>query len=199
MDNYPTEVKEKLNSIIDNISNVSWLYCTTPGHNFTRSRKLDFASTMRLIIAMGGGTVNEEMMEFFQYDLDRSPTQSAFNQQRSHIKFEAFQQLFQDFVKAYPGTKLYDGYQLLACDGSHVVYATNPLNTEDYVKPKKEGDRGYNQLHLNALYDVINRTFVDAIIQPGVKQDEHLALYGYVRAFRTIESFPYDPYIRSWL
>ena len=183
MDNYPTEVKEKLNSLIDDIANVSWLYCTDPGHNFIRSRKLDFAHTMRLIIAMGGGTVNEEMMEFFHYDLDRSPTQSAFNQQRSHVKFEAFQELFQGFVNAYPGTKLYDGYQLLACDGSHVVYATNPQNTDDYVKPQKEGDRGYNQLHLNALYDIVNRTFVDAIIQPGVKQNEHLALYDMLEHF----------------
>ena len=55
MDNFPTEVKEKLNSLIDDIANVSWLYCTDPGHNFTRSRKLDFANTMRFIIAMGGG------------------------------------------------------------------------------------------------------------------------------------------------
>lgn len=52
--------------------------------------------------------LNAEMMEFFQYELDRSPTQLAFNQQRSHIKFEAFRQLFQDFVSAYPGNKLYD-------------------------------------------------------------------------------------------
>lgn len=188
MDNFPTEVKEKLNSLINDIANVSWLFCTDPGHSFIRSRKLDFANTMRLIIAMGGGTVNEEMMEFFRYDLDLCPTQSAFNQQRSHIKFEAFQQLFQDFVSSYPENKLYDGYQLLACDGSHVVYATNPQNTDDYVKPQKEGDKGYNQLHLNALYDIVNRTFVDAIIQPGVKQDEHLALYDMLEHFE-----PSDP------
>lgn len=74
------------------------------------------------------------------------------------------------------------------CDGSHVVYATNPQNTNDYVKPQKEGDKGYNQLHLNALYDIVNRTFVDAIIQPGVKQDEHLALYDMLEHFE-----PYDP------
>lgn len=48
MDNFPTEVKEKFNSLIDDIVNVSWLYYTDPGHNFTRSRKLDFSNTMRL-------------------------------------------------------------------------------------------------------------------------------------------------------
>ena len=104
MTNYPTLVKEKLYSLIDDIADVSWLYCTNPGHNFTRNRKLDFATTMKLIIAMEGGTVCEEMMEFFNYNLT-SPTPSAFNQQRSHIKHEAFYQLFSDFAAAYPGTK----------------------------------------------------------------------------------------------
>ena len=175
MTNYPTLVKEKLYSLIDDIADVSWLYCTNPGHNFTRNRKLDFATTMKLIIAMEGGTVCEEMMEFFNYDLT-SPTPSAFNQQRSHIKHEAFHQLFSDFAAAYPRTKYLDGYQILACDGSHVVYATDPKNVDDYVKPRKEGDKGYNQLHLNALYDIINRTYIDAVIQPGVKMNEHAAL-----------------------
>ena len=175
MTNYPTLVKEKLYSLIDDIADVSCLYCTNPGHNFTRNRKLDFATTMKLIISMEGGTVSEEMMEFFNYDLT-SPTPSAFNQQRSHIKHEAFHQLFSDFAAAYPRTKYLDGYQILACDGSHVVYATDPKNVDDYVKPRKEGDKGYNQLHLNALYDIINRTYIDAVIQPGVKMNEHAAL-----------------------
>ena len=105
MTNYPTLVKEKLYSLIDDIADVSWLYCTNPGHNFTRNRKLDFATTMKLIIAMEGGTVCEEMMEFFNYDLT-SPTPSAFNQQRSHIKHEAFHQLFSVFAAAYPRSLL---------------------------------------------------------------------------------------------
>lgn len=185
MNNFPTEVKEKLNSLIDTLSDISWLYSTDPKRNFTRKGKLSFADTMKLIIAMEGGTVNEEIMEFFNYNLDTTPSQSAFNQQRSHIKFEAFQQLFQDFVAAYPSKKIYNGYTILACDGSHVVYATDPNNIDDYVKPVKPGDKGYNQLHLNALYDIINRTFVDAIIQPGVKQDEHLALHEMIERFET--------------
>lgn len=188
MNNFPTEVKDKLYSLIDTLSDASWLYCTNPGHNFTRKGKLSFADTMKLIIAMEGGTVNEEIMEFFQYNLDRSPSQSAFNQQRSHIKFEAFQQLFLDFASAYPGKKTYKGYSILACDGSHVVYATNPDNINDYVRPRKSGEKGYNQLHLNALYDIINRTYVDAIIQPGVKQDEHLALHQMIEHYE-----PEDP------
>ncbi|MGN1158471.1 MAG: IS4 family transposase, partial [Agathobacter sp.] len=186
MNNYPTLIKEKLYSLIDDIADVSWLYCTNPGHNFIRNRKLDFATTMKLIIAMEGGTVSEEMMEFFNYDLT-SPTPSAFNQQRSHIKPEAFYQIFSDFVSAFPGTKYLDNYQILACDGSNVVYATNPFNTEDFVKPRKKDDKGYNQLHLNALYDIINRTYIDAIIQPGVKQNEHSALHSMLEHFDPVD------------
>lgn len=182
MNNYPTLVKENLYSLIDDISNVSWLYCTNPGHDFTRDRKLNFATTMKLIIAMEGGTVSEEMMEFFNYDL-ASPTPSAFNQQRAHIRSDAFYQLFSNFASAYPGTKYLDNYQILACDGSNVVYATNPNNTEDFVKPRKEGDKGYNRLHLNALYDIINRTYIDALIQPGVNENEHLALHSMLEHF----------------
>lgn len=55
MNNYPTLAKEKLYSLIDDIS---WLYCTNPGQNFTRNRKLDFTTTMKLIIAMEGGTIS---------------------------------------------------------------------------------------------------------------------------------------------
>lgn len=182
MNNYPTLVKENLYSLIDDISNVSWLYCTNPGHDFTRDRKLNFATTMKLIIAMEGGTVSEEMMEFFNYDL-ASPTPSAFNQQRAHIRSDAFYQLFSNFASAYPGTKYLDSYQILACDGSNVVYATNPNNTEDFVKPRKEGGKGYNRLHLNALYDIINRTYIDALIQPGVNENEHLALHSMLEHF----------------
>ena len=176
MNNFPTEVKQKLNDIIDDIASVSWLYCTNPGHNFTRNRKLSFAETMKLIIAMEGDTVNKEIMEYFNYDLESAPSQSAFNQQRSHIKPEAFEVAFKDFVDAYPPTQSYDGYRILACDGSNIVYTTNPDNVNDYVTYKTRIGHNYNQLHLNALYDIVNRVFVDAIIHPGVKSDERAAL-----------------------
>lgn len=185
MNTYPTQVKEKLFSLVDDIASVSWLYCTNPGHNFTRFKKLSFADTMKLIISMEGGTVNEEMMEFFQYNLDSCPSQSAFNQQRSHIKVEAFQQLFLDFVDAYPGVKFMDNYRILAADGTNVVYTTNPDYVDDYVTYDTRIGHNYNQLHLNAFYDIVNRTFVDAIIQPGVKSDERLALHDMIEHLET--------------
>ncbi|MCR5343424.1 MAG: hypothetical protein K6E70_08715 [Butyrivibrio sp.] len=79
MNNFPSEVKQTLDSIINDMAQVAWLYSTKPGHSFTRTGKLGFANTISLIIAMEGGTISEEMMEYFDYDLS-SPTSSAFVQ-----------------------------------------------------------------------------------------------------------------------
>lgn len=60
---------------------------------------------MSLIISMEGGTIGEEMMEHFNYDLN-FPTPSAFVQQRTMIKLEAFQYLFKEFTSRYHTPKL---------------------------------------------------------------------------------------------
>ena len=176
MNNFPSEVKQTLDNIINDIANVAWLYSSRPGHAFTRTGKLGFAKTMELVIAMEGGTLSDEIMEYFNYDLN-SPTPSAFVQQRSMLKLEAFQYLFKEFTNHYHSPKYKNGYSILAADGTKVVYATNPANVDDYVKPDKEGERGYNHLHLNAFYDIVTGCYVDAIIQHGIRQDEREALH----------------------
>ncbi len=184
MNNFPSVVKQTLDNIINDMASVAWLYSTKPGHSFTRAGKLGFAKTMSLVIAMEGGTISEEMMEYFNYDLN-SPTASAFVQQRSMIKPEAFQYLFKEFTGHYHTPKYKNGYSILAADGTKVVYATNPANVDDYVKPDKEGDRGYNHLHLNALYDIVTGCYVDALIQPGIRQDEREALHTMINNYDT--------------
>lgn len=188
MNNFPNELKQRLHLLIDQIADYSWLYSTNPGHVFSRKRKLDFATVMKLIISMEGGTLSEEMMEFWNYDLS-CPTPSAFVQQRSHIYAEAFHQLLLNFNDSLPSSGSSSTYRILACDGSQVVYTLNPDNTDDYFSHESDdGSFGYNALHLNALYDISNRIFIDAIIQNGVKHNEHEALHTMLDRFE-----PADP------
>ena len=86
MHDFHTNVKEKLNSIIKEISENHWLFSYNPGHDFMRQDigKLSFFDTMRLIIGMGKGSTNDEIMDYFDLDPDLIPTQSAFIQRRSH-------------------------------------------------------------------------------------------------------------------
>ena len=58
------------------------------------------------------------------------------------------------------------GYKLYAVDGSDVVFATNPLS-EAYMKTQK-----YNMYHMNAMYDLLNHTYKDLIIEPKPSYSE---------------------------
>lgn len=188
MNNYPNQLRQTLDESINRVAEHSWIYSTAPGHCFMRKRgKLDFVTTMKLIINMEGSTVGDEIAQFFNYSLD-APSESAFNQRRSLIQPLAFEHVFRKFVEAAPGKNTLDGYTILACDGSKVVYATDPSITEDFVLPRKPGDRGFNHMHVNALYDITNRIFVDALIQPGVNQDERQALLDMLEHYK-----PKDP------
>lgn len=180
MNHYPEKVKEKLLSILKTMSESHWLFSKNPGHDFMRqdSGKLSFYDTMKLIISMGKGCTDEEIIQYFDMDFDKIPSQSAFNQRRSQISLDAFRTLFQEFSTSFPTTThQFKGHCILAADGTHTVYSTNPQILEDYNKPYLEEHRGYNHMHLNAFVDVISKSFLDVTIQPGQCPNERAALH----------------------
>ena len=113
MNDYPSNVKQKLNSIIADMSEHHWLLSNNPGHNFMRQHqgKLSFYDTMRLIIDMGKGTTNDEIMDYFDMVPDLIPSQSAFNQRRSQISLSAFEYLFRKYIVT--ADRGYESYDLL--------------------------------------------------------------------------------------
>lgn len=122
----------------------------------------------------GGCTLNKELLDFFDFDVN-APTVSAYTQQRAKILPEAFEYLFHAFTEENVQTKnLYEGYQLLACDGSNLTIAPNLNDPETLWKSNQLGATG-NHLHLNALYDVLNRTYIDALVQTASTYQEHRA------------------------
>ena len=186
MNHYPSNVKEKLNSIILSMAEHHWLFSKNPGHDFTRQRlgKLSFYDTMRLIISMGKGSTNDEIMDYFNLDPDLIPSQSAFCQRRRQISLSAFEYLFSEFSSSFPSTTdKFKDHCILACDGCHVVYATNSDIIEDYNKPRLIDYKGYNHMHLNGFVDVISKAFLDVVIQPGQQPDEREALHSMLDHF----------------
>lgn len=127
--------------------------------------KLSFYDTMRLIIGMGKGTTNDEIMDYFDMVPDLIPSQSAFNQRRSQISLSAFEYLFSEFSSSFPATtNKFKDHCMLACDGCHVVYTANSEIIEDYNKPRLIDYKGYNHMHLNGFVDVISKAFLDIVI-----------------------------------
>jgi len=174
MDGYPGVVKDSLISLIRRMSENLARFVKVPGKDFTRGRKLLFGTVIHTIIAMGGNSIYKELLDASGYD-PATATASAFIQQRDKIRPQAFEFLLNEFNLSNPGAKSYCGYRLYAVDGSDLHIPTNPADTETHVNCNPAGN-GHNLLHLNAMYDLCNRTYADAVVQPCRLQNESKAL-----------------------
>jgi len=184
MDKYPYEVMEKLDSILKDTDSIAWMFSKTPDRNFSRHRKLPFHRLAKVLIGMEGNSLSHEMLNCFHFSTD-TPTVSALVQQRAKLLPEAMAFVFSEVVKAFPCRKAIDGYRLIACDGSDLHYPSNPMETDSFFQTNEQA-RGYNLLHLNVLYDVYSKCYMDAIIQPRRYSDE-------IGAFiAMIDRFPAD-------
>ncbi len=170
----PYAVKQALNDAIRVITDYKWLYSVRPGKDNTRNRKFPFQKMISSILAFRGGTLNREIMDFFGLDPNIG-TSSAFIQQRAKILPEAFDCLFHYFSRKVDENKLYRGLRLLAVDGSDLQIAANPDDPDSYY-PGTNGQKDYNLLHINAMYDLLQHTYTDAVIQKSRSSDESGAL-----------------------
>lgn len=170
----PDAVKQALYDAIQVITEHKSLYSVRPGRDNTRNRKFPFEKMLSSILAFRGGTLNREIMDFFGLD-PTVGTSSAFIQQRAKILPEAFESLFQYFINKIDENKSYCGFRLLAVDGSDLQIAANPDDPDSYY-PGVNGQKSYNLLHINTMYDLLQHTYSDAIIQKSRNADESGAL-----------------------
>ena len=103
-----------------------------------------------------------------------SATASAFVQSRKKLSWMDFEKVLDVFNAYHPDAKTYKGYRILAVDGTAVNMPRNPKS--DSYMCNKSVPKGYNQLHVTPLYDVLNKTYIHCVIQPQPKQDEVGAL-----------------------
>ena len=165
-----SRVKNRLLQCIQGVSKNAWLFFTAPEKDFTRNRKLSFETMVKTLLCMEGGSLTNELMKRFGCRTDIAST-SAFVQQRGKILPEAFETIFRMFVDESDPSRLYNGYRLFAVDGSDIQIPTNPQDKDSYF-PGSNGQHPYNLLHLNAMYDLLQRTYVDAIVQKRHSCDE---------------------------
>lgn len=170
----PKKAKKLLRKVVQELTDCKRLFSNQPKKDFTRNRKLPFEQIIKAILCMGGGSVANEMMDLFGFHEDLATT-SAFVQQRAKIRPEAFEKLFDLFVRNTAERSTYCGLQLLAVDGSDFLTASNPDDPDSFF-PGTEAQKSYNLLHLNALYDLTRHVYVDALLQKRRCEDECGAL-----------------------
>lgn len=169
-----SSTRELLFNAITDLEKSRSLFVLNPEKDFTRKRKIDFNTFIKMTLGMAGGSLNKELLDYFDFSVD-TPGVSAYNQQRAKVLPEAFEFLFHEFTASIESHKLFDGYRLLACDGSNLTITRNPNDMETFVSKCNQFEGGINRLHLNAFYDVMNRIYVDAVIQPATLKNEYRA------------------------
>ena len=142
---------------------------------FTRApRKLDFKEDMKILLVCGAASMKKELYEYFDYDID-TVSLPGFIRSRAKIKEEAFKELMDRMNKAYPCDKKYMGYRLLSVDGCDLTIPTDRNDKETYEQYINE--RGFNNYHLNCLFDLMNHRYIDNITQTLKKKNEIEAMW----------------------
>lgn len=167
-------IRKNLHSVIREMAASPHVFARKPKQHFTRRRKLPLEQLLLLLLRFGSGSLSRELLDFFRNAPD-TISASALVQQRNKLMPEAMAHLFRQFTDTLPFQGTLAGYRLLAADGSDVKIPPNPKDTDSYHQGTS-GQRGYNLLHLNALYDLENRLYLDALVQKDRKKHEIQAL-----------------------
>lgn len=167
-------IKILLLATINEIAADPQKYAVNPGRDFTRNRKMGFRDTLLILLTMEADCIKEELYRFFGRNTD-APSKAAFYKQRRKLSCGALANLLFAFNSRLP-KKLYNGkYQFIACDGSAVDIFRDPDDPNTFYEPGGKSSRGFNQVHINAFYSILDRRFTDLVVQPGRKRNEYSA------------------------
>ena len=180
--NNSKHLKKVLLNCINSLNEFRSHLIYNPESSFTRSRKLSLTETVKLIICMETGSLKDELYKYFGL-VSRLPSSSAFIQQRSKIKVEAFQYLFDSFNQKTNKLQLYKGYRLLAVDGSTLPISYDPDDLETYSQNLGKDRKGHNAFHLHAAYDLLKHTYEDIIIEGEAKYNENAAFIDMIERY----------------
>lgn len=155
-------IKKFLLDSIDSLLESKDNYLVNAKTAFSRTQKLSFQNTMLFPMVMDNESTPLEILDFFPSS--NLPTAAAIDYRRNQIRPAAFKDLLTHFTSKLPHKNTYRGMRLVACDGTRVNTPYNSKDADSFVN-FIENRRGFNQYHLNTLYDVMNDLFIDAVIQ----------------------------------
>ena len=176
----PSYIKHSILTTIRSMSNSPEPFVKNPGVDFTRNRKCSFSSLLLCVLSMESHSLNREIRRFFAAAGLPLISKSAFIQQRNKLNEQAFPFLFSAVNDIAPFKKKWHGYHLLAVDGSDVNIPPLKDDPDTYV-PSNTPNTGYHQMHLNAVYDLLEERYVDILIQPRARFDERDAFLTFIK------------------
>ncbi len=146
--------------------------------DFTRNRKVSFATMINLILSTLGRSIQAGIDEFIinmNTDFDTYSKQ-AFSKGRHRIKPEAFLELVKISSRYFYKNaeyKTFRGNRVLAIDGSKIDLPYNKQLMEKYGCQK--GSNNSIQALASCLVDVMNNIVIDGILAPCSGNERELA------------------------
>ena len=96
-------------------------------------------------------------------------SEAAILKSRNKIKSVAFEQLFHKFNATLEKEQEYKGYRIIAIDGSD--FSSCYSADSEYATISNQYG-GANRMHINFAYDILNKIFLDCVIEAKNKADE---------------------------
>ena len=170
----PAQVHSSFYRILQEMSRCPAPFVINPEADFTRHRICTFENTILNMLTMESHSLNRELFEFYRFRSKHFPTKSAFVQARGKLNAQSLWHLFHQFNQSVPFLKTFKGLHLLGCDGTDSNIPADGDDVDSFVSyGSKNG--GYYQNHTVAVYDLLEKRYLDAIIQPRGTIDEQNA------------------------
>ena len=156
--------------------------------DFTRKRKQPFGSVLLFMFNLLRKSLIVEIDNFMQYLNSKTDsesiqnfTSSAFVQKRKKIKPEVFKYLSQVIIEntysdTNDGIKLFNGFRILAVDGSRITLPFTEELKKAYGESKNNTNTVVVQGRTSVLYDVLNHIALDAVLENQKIGERELAL-----------------------
>ena len=158
--------------------------------NFTRQRKLPFHLLIVFLINFVRGSYQDELDKFFKainrFDVaQRVVSKVAPAKARMKLKFEAFVELNQHLVNYFekhfqPIT--WHGFRLLAVDGSTTRLPHIKAIADHFGVWRVRKGKPSPMARVSQLFDVLNKTTIDALIYPKRSGERELAAQHLLKA-----------------
>lgn len=154
--------------------------------DFTRLRSLPFGLVMALVLRNSLKSLQLVANEAMAWLQQAPVTASAYSQARYKLKHTAFIELNQravvDVMYADHDYRMFQGFRILAVDGSKIVLPDHPAVRDRFgaiawtggKTDRIQGERPYALA--SVLYDVLNRVALDATLAPAKAYEVDLAV-----------------------
>lgn len=155
----PEQVKQILDSAVTTAITMHKQEYENDEKDFSRNSKLNIDTLIKFLIFIKGGSLQKELN-----DMCINVGKSAVSQQRKKLFWTDFENILDVFNEncRFVDTKSYKGYRILAVDGTAVNIARNP-QSDSFIQTRSN-PKGYNQLHANMIFDVLNQIYLHCTI-----------------------------------